>query len=217
MNLELTPEKGLNDEQEVQNEAQTLKIEEAEASTEKTAVEVLLEKEQKIAVENEEQVAVKVAEEIASEEHKQAPKAAEPEFIEIYTDGACSGNPGPGGWAAVMMWGEHKKEISGGEKLTTNNKMELLAAIQALRTLTREDIKVKLYTDSLYLKKGMTEWIEGWKKKAFKDVKNVELWKELDGISSKFAIEWHWVKAHAGHMHNEMADRLARDEALRSR
>jgi ribonuclease HI len=142
-------------------------------------------------------------------------KAEEPEFLEIYTDGACSGNPGPGGWGAVMLYGKYEKRISGGEKDTTNNKMELFAAIQGLKSVTRNDIKIKVYTDSTYVLKGITEWISGWKKKNFKDVKNVELWKELDAISSKFSIEWNWVKAHNGNKYNEIADTLAREESLK--
>lgn len=138
----------------------------------------------------------------------------EPEFVEIYTDGACSGNPGPGGFAAVLLWGGEQREVVGGERFTTNNKMEILAAINGLKALTRTDVKIKLYTDSLYLQKGITEWIEGWKKKNFKDVKNVELWKELDSISSKLNIEWYWVKAHAGNKYNEIADELARGQSL---
>ena len=139
----------------------------------------------------------------------------EPEFLEIYTDGACSGNPGPGGWGAVMLYGKHEKRISGGEKLTTNNKMELKAAIEGLKNITKPDIKVKIYTDSVYVQKGITEWIFSWKKKNFKDVKNVELWKELDQMASKFKIEWNWVKAHNGDKYNEIADSLAREESCK--
>ena len=139
------------------------------------------------------------------------------EIVEIYTDGACSGNPGPGGWAAVLLFEGNEKRISGGEKLTTNNKMELMAAIEGLKAITRKDIKIKLYTDSTYVQKGMSEWLFSWKQKQFKDVKNVEMWKELDALSSELLIEWHWVKAHAGNKYNEIADSLARGEALKNK
>jgi ribonuclease HI len=138
-------------------------------------------------------------------------------IVEIYTDGACSGNPGPGGYAAVLIAGEEVKHITGGHKLTTNNKMELMGAIEGLKALPKKDVKVKVFTDSTYVQKGITEWIESWKKKHFKDVKNVELWKELDALSSELNIEWHWIKAHAGHAHNEMADSLAKAEVEKNR
>ncbi len=138
-------------------------------------------------------------------------KTQEVKPIEIYTDGACSGNPGPGGFGAIILnLEEDLIEISGGEKLTTNNKMELMGAISALKFVKDTNTRIKLYTDSQYLQKGITEWIESWKQKAYKDVKNVELWKELDALSSKLSIEWHWVKAHNGHKYNEMADSLAK-------
>lgn len=134
--------------------------------------------------------------------------------VSIWTDGACSGNPGPGGWGALIRFGEHEKELNGGEFETTNNRMELLAAIEALNALTQPCI-VDLHTDSQYVKGGMTGWIEGWKKNGWKTsakkpVKNVELWKALDEAVSRHQVNWHWVKGHAGHPENERADELAR-------
>lgn len=135
--------------------------------------------------------------------------------ITIYTDGACSGNPGPGGWGAILMSGGHRKELNGGEKLTTNNKMELTAAIEALAALKRPS-KVDLHTDSTYVQNGIKKWIHGWKKNGWrtadkKPVKNAELWQRLDDMRSKHDVEWHWVKGHAGHPENERADELARE------
>ena len=134
--------------------------------------------------------------------------------VSIWTDGACSGNPGPGGWGALIRFGEHEKELSGGDFDTTNNRMELTAAIEALNAL-KEPCSIKLYTDSQYVKGGMTGWIKGWKKNnwktsAKKPVKNVELWKALDEAVARHDIDWHWVKGHAGHEENERADELAR-------
>jgi ribonuclease HI len=134
--------------------------------------------------------------------------------ILIYSDGACSGNPGPGGWGAVLISGNHRKEISGGEALTTNNRMELMAAISALNALKRRS-DVALYTDSAYVKNGITGWVHGWKKNGWrtadkKPVKNVELWQELDALRTKHNVEWFWLKGHAGHPENERADELAR-------
>ena len=134
--------------------------------------------------------------------------------VTIYTDGACSGNPGPGGWGAVLLYGEHEKEINGFDAETTNNRMELMAAIEALRTL-KQPCKVDLYTDSTYVQKGITEWIHGWKAKNWKNsqkkpVKNADLWQDLDEITQKHDVTWHWVKGHAGHPLNERADALAR-------
>lgn len=139
---------------------------------------------------------------------------AEPPKILIYSDGACSGNPGPGGWGAVLISGKHRKEISGGEVLTTNNRMELLAAISALEALKKRS-EVALYTDSAYVKNGITGWVHGWKKNGWrtadkKPVKNVELWQALDALRNKHDVEWHWLKGHAGHPENERADELAR-------
>ena len=134
--------------------------------------------------------------------------------LAIYTDGACSGNPGPGGWGAILMFGEHRKELNGGEGDTTNNRMELLAAIEALEALKRPS-SVDLYTDSAYVKNGITSWIHGWKRNGWrtadkKPVKNAELWQRLDAALVSHNVEWHWVKGHAGHPENERADELAR-------
>ena len=136
------------------------------------------------------------------------------ERVEIHTDGACSGNPGPGGWGAILSFGGTTKELSGGEGLTTNNRMELTAAIMALETLKRP-CPVALYTDSQYLRGGVTGWIHGWKRNGWKTadkkpVKNVDLWQRLDEAAKTHQIEWHWVKGHAGHDLNEKADALAR-------
>lgn len=133
--------------------------------------------------------------------------------VVIFTDGACRGNPGPGGWGVLLRYGKHEKTIWGGELATTNNRMELMAAIQALKLL-REACHVELHTDSQYLQKGITEWLNGWKKRNWKKsdnkpVKNADLWKELDDSASKHKITWHWVKAHNGHPENEIADLLA--------
>ena len=134
--------------------------------------------------------------------------------VVIYTDGACSGNPGPGGWGALLTFGEHEKELCGGEAETTNNRMELQAAIEALEALTRS-CEVDLWTDSQYVKGGITGWIHGWKKNGWKTankkpVKNAELWQALDNALKRHKVEWHWVKGHAGHEGNERADELAR-------
>jgi ribonuclease HI len=134
--------------------------------------------------------------------------------ITIWSDGACSGNPGPGGWGAVLMWNGHEKELSGGEALTTNNRMELMAAISALEALKRPSA-VDLHTDSQYLRGGIMGWIKGWKKNGWKTadrkpVKNDDLWKRLDAAAARHDITWHWVKGHAGTDGNERADELAR-------
>jgi ribonuclease HI len=133
--------------------------------------------------------------------------------ITIYTDGACSGNPGPGGWGAIILDGSQKREIRGGERKTTNNRMELMAAIKALEAVPAGS-KVDLHTDSQYVRKGITEWVHGWKKRGWKTaakkpVKNSGLWKKLDEIRDDHEVEWHWVKGHAGHPLNERADELA--------
>jgi ribonuclease HI len=133
--------------------------------------------------------------------------------VVIYTDGACSGNPGPGGWGAILMFGETSREICGGEPDTTNNRMELMAAIQALETLTRP-CQVELHTDSQYVMKGISEWIHNWKRRGWrtadnKPVKNDDLWRRLDEARSRHNVQWRWVKGHAGHEHNERADALA--------
>jgi len=133
----------------------------------------------------------------------------------IHTDGACSGNPGPGGWGAILQFGQHRKELKGGAPLTTNNKMELTAAIEALNALTRP-CKVEIHTDSQYVKNGVQGWIHGWKRNGWKTadkkpVKNVELWQALDEATKRHDISWHWVKGHNGDELNERADELARE------
>ncbi len=134
--------------------------------------------------------------------------------IEIYTDGACSGNPGPGGWGAILRYQGNEKELNGGKAETTNNEMELMAAIDA-RNALKQPCEIDLYTDSVYVRDGIMKWIEGWKRNnwrtaAKKPVKNVELWQALDDATSRHNITWHWVKGHAGHPDNERADELAR-------
>ena len=134
--------------------------------------------------------------------------------VEIWTDGACSGNPGPGGWGALLRYGDKEKELFGGQADTTNNQMELMAAIEALNAL-KKPCTVELTTDSQYVKGGMTGWIFGWKKNGWKTankkpVKNVELWQALDEAVSRHKVNWHWIKGHAGHAENEKADELAR-------
>ncbi|MEO1568810.1 MAG: ribonuclease HI [Pseudomonadota bacterium] len=136
------------------------------------------------------------------------------DVIEIWTDGACSGNPGPGGWGALLKSGDHEKELSGGETGTTNNRMELIAAIEALNAL-KQPSKVRLHTDSTYVKDGLTKWMAGWKKNGWrtaarKPVKNKDLWQALDAACKSHTIEWIWVKGHAGDPGNERADALAR-------
>jgi ribonuclease HI len=133
--------------------------------------------------------------------------------VEIFTDGACRGNPGPGGWGAVLRAGATEKELHGGERETTNNRMELTAAIRALEALKRS-CRVALYTDSQYVRQGITEWLaqwraRGWKTASRKPVKNQDLWQELDAQAQRHDIEWHWVKGHSGHPENERADALA--------
>jgi ribonuclease HI len=140
--------------------------------------------------------------------------AARPKVV-VHTDGACSGNPGPGGWGAILVSGGHRKELNGGETMSTNNRMELTAAIKALEAL-RSPSDVELYTDSNYLRGGITGWIKGWKKNGWrtsdkKPVKNVELWQELEKAASRHEVRWHWVKGHHGHDDNERADELARE------
>lgn len=136
------------------------------------------------------------------------------EAVEIFTDGACSGNPGPGGWGAILRAGGHEKELWGGELATTNNRMELLAVIRALEALKRP-VAAKVYTDSQYVQKGISEWIRGWKARGWKTadrqpVKNEDLWRRLDELADCHQVEWLWVKGHAGHAENERADALAR-------
>ncbi len=139
---------------------------------------------------------------------------AEPHII-IYTDGACSGNPGPGGWGVILMSGGHRKELKGGEVMTTNNRMELMAAISALQALKQPSI-VDLHTDSQYVRNGIMQWINQWKRNGWrtaekKPVKNEDLWKRLDAALGEHRVRWHWVRGHAGHEHNERADELARE------
>jgi len=134
--------------------------------------------------------------------------------VDAFTDGACSGNPGPGGWGALLRFGAHERELSGGERMTTNNRMELMAAIQALEALKRPCV-VALHTDSQYLRDGITKWINGWKRNGWKTsdkkpVKNVDLWQRLDAAQARHQVAWHWVRGHAGHVENERADQLAR-------
>ena len=135
-------------------------------------------------------------------------------MIEIFTDGACSGNPGPGGWGAILRKGTTEKELFGGEILTTNNRMEMMAVIEALRAL-KGPVQARVHTDSQYVQKGISEWIHGWKRRGWKTankepVKNEDLWRELDRLAAQHKIEWIWVKGHAGHPENERADVLAR-------
>ncbi len=136
-------------------------------------------------------------------------------MIEIYTDGACRGNPGPGGWAALLQKDEHEKEISGAETLTTNNRMELTAVIRALESL-KKPVAARVYTDSQYVRRGITEWLSGWKARGWrtadrKPVKNQDLWEQLEAASAAHRIEWHWVPGHAGVPGNERVDRLANE------
>lgn len=133
--------------------------------------------------------------------------------VEIYTDGACRGNPGPGGWGALLRYNGHEREIYGGEPETTNNRMELQAAVQALNAL-RESCRVRLVTDSQYVRKGISEWLENWKRNGWRTasrqpVKNVDLWQALDAAAARHEIEWRWVRGHSGHPENERADQLA--------
>jgi ribonuclease HI len=135
-------------------------------------------------------------------------------MIDIYTDGACSGNPGPGGWGAILRKDATEKELFGGEALTTNNRMEMTAVIEALRAL-KTPVEARVHTDSQYVQKGISEWIHGWKRRGWKTankepVKNEDLWRELDRLAAQHRIEWIWVKGHAGHVENERADELAR-------
>ena len=140
-------------------------------------------------------------------------------IVDIYTDGACQGNPGPGGWGALLRYGETEKELSGGVTETTNNRMELSAAIEALRALKRPT-RARIHTDSTYVKKGITQWIVNWKRNGWqtaakKPVKNVDLWTDLDNAMKDHDVEWRWVKGHAGHPENERADGLARSAVPR--
>ena len=137
-----------------------------------------------------------------------------PTPVELFTDGACSGNPGPGGWGVILRFKGVEKELCGGERLTTNNRMELMAVIQGLGALSRSCV-VAVYTDSQYVQKGISEWIRGWKARGWKTadkkpVKNEDLWRALDEAAARHKVSWHWVRGHAGHAENERADALAR-------
>ena len=141
------------------------------------------------------------------------------DFVDIYTDGACSGNPGPGGWGALLVWRGRERELCGGERDTTNNRMELTAAIRALEALDRPS-RVRLHTDSVYLRDGITRWIRrwkanGWRTASRKPVKNVDLWRRLDAAAAGHDLQWRWIKGHSGHPGNERADRLAHDGMAR--
>ena len=134
--------------------------------------------------------------------------------VELFTDGACSGNPGPGGWGAILRWRGAERELCGGEAATTNNRMELMAVIEGLRALKRP-CRIAVYTDSQYVQKGISEWLKGWKARGWKTadkkpVKNEDLWRALDEAASTHNVSWHWVRGHAGHVENERADALAR-------
>ena len=140
---------------------------------------------------------------------------AEPTVVEIFTDGSCRGNPGPGGWGTILRWRGVEKELSGGEPDTTNNRMELMAVIQGLRAMRRRSVII-VHTDSQYVQKGMSQWLDGWKAKDFRVKgggfrKNHDLWRELDALASKHEIHWQWIKGHSGHPENERADKLARE------
>ena len=137
-----------------------------------------------------------------------------PDLVQLYTDGACSGNPGPGGWGAILISGGHRKDLYGGEPATTNNRMELMAAIQALEAL-KKPCDVEVHTDSKYVQDGISQWIHGWKARGWKTadkkpVKNEDLWRRLDEARLRHKVQWKWVKGHAGHEFNERADALAR-------
>jgi len=134
--------------------------------------------------------------------------------VEIFTDGSSLGNPGPGGWCAILRYKNYEKILKGGDEHTTNNKMELKAVIEALKAL-KEPCEVDIYSDSTYVVKGINEWLENWKKKNFKNVKNEDLWKEFIEVSRPHKLNMFWVKAHNGHNENEKCDKIARDEALR--
>lgn len=135
-------------------------------------------------------------------------------MIEVYTDGACSGNPGPGGWGAILRWNGHEKELSGGALETTNNRMEMMAVIKALEAITKDKADVHIYTDSKYVMQGVNEWMDGWKAKGWKTaskkpVKNKDLWERIDSLVNLHNVKFSWVKGHAGHPDNERADQLA--------
>jgi ribonuclease HI len=140
------------------------------------------------------------------------------QVVDIYSDGACKGNPGIGGWGALLVSGEHRRELVGGERMTTNNRMEMMAVIEALQSL-KSHSNVCIHTDSQYVMKGMTEWLPGWKRRNWRTssnapVKNVDLWQRLDALTSQHAVEWFWVRGHSGHPGNERADVLANQGIL---
>jgi ribonuclease HI len=141
-------------------------------------------------------------------------------LVVAYTDGACSGNPGPGGWGVILIYGTHRKELNGGERVTTNNRMELMAAISALEAL-KKPARVDIHTDSEYVQKGISAWINGWKRNGWRTsakqpVKNADLWRRLDAAQARHEVRWHWLRGHAGHLENERADELARAGIPRS-
>lgn len=149
-----------------------------------------------------------------SKNHKEQTDKTDKKVVYIFTDGACSGNPGPGGWGAILRYGTNEKHLSGAEPNTTNNRMEMLAAINAIKAI-KFPCKIILTTDSVYLKNGITQWIVNWKKNNWKNannkpVKNIDLWQALENEIKDHSIEWHWVKGHSGHHENELADELAR-------
>lgn len=130
-------------------------------------------------------------------------------IIEIYTDGACSGNPGPGGWGVLLRWNGHEKQLSGGEEMTTNNRMEMMAVIKGLEALKKRSV-VKLYTDSKYVQQGVTQWMKGWKAKGWPErIKNQDLWKRIDSLIEQHDVAFIWVRGHDGHIENELVDKLA--------
>ncbi len=141
-------------------------------------------------------------------------------WVDLYTDGACKGNPGAGGWGVLMRFGQHEKSLCGGAADTTNNRMELMAVIEGLKALSRP-CKVRVHTDSQYVQKGISEWLANWKKRNWRSstgqpVKNQDLWRALDEQAARHQAEWHWVKGHAGHPENEAADRLANEGVLKA-
>ena len=151
----------------------------------------------------------------AAEQSRDKKEVMNNDWIDIYTDGACKGNPGVGGWGVLLRFGDHEKSLSGGELETTNNRMELMAVIEGLRALSRT-CQVRVHTDSQYVQKGISEWLKNWKRRNWKTstgqaVKNQDLWLQLDQLAGQHKVEWHWVKGHAGHPENEAADRLANE------
>lgn len=151
----------------------------------------------------------------AAEQSRDKKEVMNNDWIDIYTDGACKGNPGVGGWGVLLRFGDHEKSLCGGELETTNNRMELMAVIEGLRALSRT-CQVRVHTDSQYVQKGISEWLKNWKRRNWKTstgqaVKNQDLWLQLDQLAGQHKVEWHWVKGHAGHPENEAADRLANE------